>query len=348
VFGLTLRGDYRSYVRCVSPDSMATVATRALRAAGADVVVALTHQFVTADSALLAREPGIDFILGGHEHEAHRVRIGDRLLLKADANARSAQVVTLRRGADGRVRAASDRVIEMRRPIAFDPATHRVAQAWSDSLARRVGPERVVGTAPVPLDARDALSRAQETPFGDIVADAIRLGTGADVGLINSGALRFDDILGPGPITNYLLESVFLFADETRAVTFPLTGARLRALLEHGVSAQSLGRGGFLQLSGVQLRYDPSRPSGQRIVGDVRRPDGRAIAATDTLRVSLVGYPACLGGDGYVVPEAAEACRRVASAPRTVDLLRTHVAERLGGTFTAPAGGRVVRVGGGS
>jgi 5'-nucleotidase len=325
---------------------VASVATRALRASGADVVVALTHQFVFQDSALLAREPGIDLVLGGHEHEAHRVSVGGRLVLKADANSRSAQVVTLRRAGGRGARVASDRVVELRRPVAFEPATAAVARAWSDSLARRVGPERVVGTAPVPLDARDALSRARETPFGDLVADAIRLGTGADVGLINSGALRFDDILGPGPITNYLLESIFLFADETRAVTFPLTGARLRELLEHGVSAQSLGRGAYLQLSGVQLRFDPSRPSGQRIVGDLRRADGSVIGAADTVRVAFVGYPACLGGDGYVVPEAADACTRLGSAPRTVDLLRTHVAERLGGTFTAPTGGRVVRVGG--
>jgi 2',3'-cyclic-nucleotide 2'-phosphodiesterase (5'-nucleotidase family) len=345
IFGLTLQGDYRSYVRCGNADSAAMAATRALRSAGAEVVVALTHQFVSEDSALLLREPGIDLVLGGHEHEVHRVDVGGRLVLKADANARSTQVVSIRRDATGRPRTA-DTVVHVRRPLAFQPATAAVVRAWADSLLARIGPERVIGTAPVALDARDFVSRAGESALGDLAADGMRLGTNADVALLNAGSMRIDDMLGPGPITNYELESIFLFPDETRAVTFPLSGARLRALLEHGVSARNLGRGGFLQLSGVRFRFDPSRPTGARIVGDVLRADGSVLQPTDTLRVTFVGYPACNGGDGFQVPEAAEACARLATAPRTVDLLREHVAGRLGGTFVVPSGGRVVRVGG--
>jgi hypothetical protein len=218
-------------------------------------------------------------------------------------------------------------------------------RAWGDSLLRRIGPERVVGRAPVALDARASVLHAGESALGDLVADGMRLGTRADVALLNAGSMRIDDMLGPGPITNYELESIFLFADETRAVTFPLSGARLRALLEHGVSARNLGRGGFLQLSGVRFRFDPSRPTGARIVGDVRRGDGMVVAPGDTLRVTFVGYAACSGGDGFRVPEAADACARLGTAPRTVDLFREHVANRLNGIFAAPPADRVVRVG---
>jgi len=341
IFGLTLTGDYRRYVRCTDPAAAARRAVAELRQAGAQLVVALTHQTVADDSLLLAREPAIDLVLGGHEHEAHDVTSAGRRVLKADANSRSAQVVTLRPAGGGWTTDA--RLERVDRRLAFDSTTQRVVRAWTDSLVRRLGPERVVATAVVPLDARDARSRSQESALGDLVTDAMRVGTGADVALINSGGLRLDDVLAAGPITNYQLESIFLFADETRAVTFPLTGARLRELLEHSVSDGVYGHGGFLQVSGVRFRYDPSRPSRGRVVGELQRRDGRRIGAGDTVRVAMPAYPACEHGDGYEVPEAADACRRAAAAPRTVDLLLAHVAERLAGRVDVRPEGRIVR-----
>ena len=341
VLGLTLQEAYRSYVRCTDPTEAARRAADDLRSAGAELVVALTHQYVSDDTLLLARVPGIDLVLGGHEHHAHDVAAAGRRVVKADANARSAQLVTVRRAGTGWAASARLERIDAGRPA--DPQTQAAVDRWRDSLRRRLGPERVVGVSPAPLDARDAFSRSNESALGDLVTDAMRLGTGADVAVINSGALRLDDVLPAGPITNYQLESIFLFADETRVVTFPVTGARLRALLEHGVSERSHGHGGFLQLSGARIRYDLARPSGARIVGDVLRDDGRPFAAADTLRLTMPAYPACSGGDGYVVPEAAAACRSVASAPRTVELLLGHVAGRLGGKIEPRTSERVVR-----
>lgn len=342
LLGVTLQGLYRSHVRCTEPMDAARRAAAEARAAGAELVVALTHQYVADDSLLLARVPGIDLVLGGHEHHAHDVTSAGRRVLKADANARSAQLVEVRRAGDRWAVSARVERMDAGRPV--DAPTQAAVDRWRDSLRRRLGPERAVAISPAPLDARDAFSRSNESALGDLVTDALRLGTGADVAVINSGALRLDDVLPAGPITNYQIESIFLFADETRVVTFPVTGVRLRALLEHGVSERSYGHGAFLQLSGARIRFDLARPSGERIVGDVRRDDGRPFAPADTLRLTMPAYPACLGGDGYVVPEAAVACRTVAAAPRTVDLLLAHVTGRLGGRIEPSADTRVVRV----
>jgi hypothetical protein len=173
----------------------------------------------------------------------------------------------------------------------------------------------------------------------------MRWGTHTDVALLNAGTLRLDDVIRPGPLTNYQLESIFLFADETRVLSVPLTGARLREILEHGVSDGSLGKGGFLQVSGVGFTYDPKAPSGHRIVGELRRADGGVIAVRDTLRVAIPVYPACEGGDGYVVPEAAPACADRAAGPRAADLLMRYIGESLGGQVKAPAAGRISQAG---
>ena len=343
LFGLTLQGRYRSYVRCANPDSAAHRAVDTLAAMGAELIVGLTHQSVVADRDLLSRESRLDLILGGHEHEAHDSIVSGRHMLKADANARSVQFVTLW-GGKGEWRQAVGLVqIDSRLPD--DTAVARIVRSWDDSLHRRLGPERTVGTTKVPLDARDAVSRRQESSLGDLVTDAVRAGTGADVALINAGAMRLDDVIPPGPITNYNLESIFLFADETRTVSFPLSTARLREVLEHGVSDASLGKGGFLQVSGVQFTYDPARPSGNRIVGDLERPGKGSLGGQDTVTVAFTAYPACEGGDGYKIPEAQRACAQRDSAPRTVDLLIRYVSDSLASRASDSLGTRIRRSG---
>ena len=339
LFGLTMPGDYPGYVRCGNTDSAATVAADTLTALEADLIVGLTHQSIEDDRNLLAREPRVQLILGGHEHEAHDSVVSGRHVLKADANSRSAQFATLWGGKDRWRQAVALVRIDARLPN--DTATARVSAAWSDSLRKRLGAERVVGTAAEPIDARDAVSRRRESPVGMLVTDAIRAGTGVDVALLNAGAMRLDDVIPAGPVSSYQLESIFLFADETRVVTFPLPGARLREVLEHGVSDAALGRGGFLQVSGVEFGFDPKRRSGSRIVGDLRRPGGAVIAEADTVRVAMVAYPACQGGDGYRIPEAAEGCAGKTSAPRAADLLTRYLSDSLRGNISSPPPGRI-------
>jgi 5'-nucleotidase / UDP-sugar diphosphatase len=341
VFAVTIVGDYRRYVKCNNADSSAHVAIAALKAHGAQIIYGLTHQNKEADSLLMLREPDITFILGGHEHDGHRILVGDRRLLKAEANSRTAQLLTLTRTANGWQQ--SDEAIRVDKRFPFEKATQSVVSSWNDSIAKRLGPEKVVATTNFPIDGRDIINRAQESPLGDVVTDAMRIGTGADAAVMNSGTMRIDDVIPAGPITNYQLESIFLFSDETRILNFPITGARLRAILEHGVADGSVGKGPYLQVSGLRYAWDHTRPSGSRIIGDIRKTDGTVIGPNDTIKLALNVYPACEAGDGYVVPEAKAACDARDSAPRAVDLVLRHMKQDLGGTVSPPPAGRVTR-----
>jgi 2',3'-cyclic-nucleotide 2'-phosphodiesterase (5'-nucleotidase family) len=343
LFALTLQDSYPATYRCSSPDTAAQRVVETLSMEGADLIVGITHQTFQADRELLAREPRIDLILGGHEHEALDSTVSGRHVAKAEANARSAQFATLW-GGKGNWRQALG-LVQIDGALPPDSAVAEVVQTWNDSLARRLGPERPVATTSVPIDPNRSLSRRQESMLGSLVTDAIRSGTGTDVALLNSGTIRLDEVIPAGPITNHQLESFFPFADQSRIVTFFLSGARLRQLLEQSVSERLLGSGGFLQVSGLLFTFDPARPSGQRVVGPVYRSNGMALEPGDSIRVSFGAYSACRGGDGYEVPEAAPACARQNGAPRAVDLFVQYLTDSLGGQILAPKDTRVQQAG---
>ena len=316
IFGLTLQGGYRKAYRCADPDSAAHRAIDTLVAQGADLVVGLTHQTIEADRDLLAREPRLDLILGGHEHEAHDSIVSGRHVLKADANSRSAQFVTLW-GGKGEWRQAVG-LVKIDNRLPDDTTVAAITERWEDSLRARLGPERVVGRTSVAIDARDEVGRRRESVLGDLVTDAMRWGTGADVAILNAGTLRLDDVVRPGPISNYQLESIFLFADETRVLTVPLTGARLRdaAGARRGRRVAGQGRLPSGLRRGVHVRPEGSdgQPNQGRSPPPVRRGDPAAGHAQ--------------GGDSGV--SRVRGWRRIRSARGTGGLRRARLGAQGG------------------
>jgi 2',3'-cyclic-nucleotide 2'-phosphodiesterase (5'-nucleotidase family) len=269
--------------------------------------------------------------------------VSNRHVVKADENARSAQFVTVW-GGKGKWRQATG-LVPIDQSLPPDTAVARVVRTWNDSVARQLGPVLEVGRTTTIIEPSNGMARRRESLLGNLVTDAMRAGTRADVALINAGTLRLDNPIKPGPVTNHQLEAVFPFADQTRIVTFKTSGAGIRRILEHGVSRGVLGSGGFLQVSGLSFTYDPRRPSGNRIVGDIRRGEGTSLAPGDTVVVAFGAYTACDGGDGYRVPEAGAACGQRQAAPRAVDLLARYVTDSLKGRIEPPRGSRVVEAG---
>ena len=152
LFGLTLEGNYPRTIRCADPESAAQRAVETLSGEGAELIVGLTHQTIQADRDLLAREPRIDLLLGGHEHEAHDSTVSGRHVVKADANAVSAQFVTVW-GEKGNWRQAVG-LVPINPTLPPDTVVARVVAQWHDSLQKQLGPERTVAEPRSPSTPR--------------------------------------------------------------------------------------------------------------------------------------------------------------------------------------------------
>jgi 2',3'-cyclic-nucleotide 2'-phosphodiesterase (5'-nucleotidase family) len=122
----------------------------------------------------------------------------------------------------------------------------------------------VIGKTSEILDARAAVVRFRESNLGNFLADVYRQTLNSDVALVNGGSIRSDATYGKGDLTKKDILTILPF--ENTLVKVSLTGAHLKRLLEHGVSAAGEENGRFPQVSGMTFSYDASKPVGSRVM----------------------------------------------------------------------------------
>ncbi len=312
---------------------VARAMTAELKARGAQLLVAVTHQEMREDRALAAAAGvELDVILGGHEHEPLIAEEGRTLITKGGADARYLVQVDLWVGSDGHLRERSWTFHEVSARIAPDPRVEAVVRAYGERLGREL--DVVVGTTSVPLEARRGPLRSQETNLGDFITDAMRAHARTDVALINGGGIRSDRVIPPGPLTRRDLAAMSPFGNVV--MTLELTGRTLREVLEQALPQREREAGGFLQVSGLTVTFDPTRPAGQRIVsidvgGVPLDPERRYSAAVvDYIAAGKDGLDAFL--KGRVLVDAM-------SGPLLADLLLQAVTTQ--GTLAPQLDGRI-------
>ena len=336
VFGLTTAEVVKSSspgpgVEVREPIAAAREVSHDLRQRGAQVIVAVTHLDMREDRAM-AERADVDLILGGHEHEPLIVEEGKTLITKAGADARYLVQVDLWLGRDGRRRERSWTFHEIGPRLTPDPDVAAVAKSFDAQVSREL--DVVVGQAGVPLEARRSRVRTQETNLGDFIADAFRARMKTDVALINGGGIRGDRIVPAGPLSRRDVVAVLPFANVV--VSVELTGRALRTALEQGLARLDREGGGFLQVSGLTLTLDPSRPVGQRVVAV--EVGGAPLDAARRYQVAVVDYVAN-GGDGITAFREAQMIVDAESGPLAAEVLLQAVA--AAGTIAPAVDGRI-------
>jgi 5'-nucleotidase len=221
-----------------------------------DAIVALTHLSLEQDAEFATAVPGIDLVLGGHEHENWLMVRGPRFvpIVKADANVRSLAIVTMTFTTPGARPQVSARLLRIDDTIASVPAVDAIARGWVErafEAFRREGfaPEAVVATIAEPLDGRESTVRNRSGRLTDLIAAAIaREGGTVDVALFNGGSVRIDDVIPPGPITEYDIIRILPFGGKIAKASFD--GALLARVLDTGVNNE--GTGGYLHAWGAR------------------------------------------------------------------------------------------------
>lgn len=270
------------------------------RRARPDFVILLAHAGgfctpeCTGEIVDLARAlpPGaVDLIVSGHTHSHVNTVVNGIPIVQSWSNGRAIGVTDLWR--DRTAGGPAHATVRVDTVFAVGPADSAVAAlvARYQPVAAAIG-DRVVATL------RDSLlRRGAQYRLGNLLADALRVVGQGDVGLINNGGIRTD--LFPGPVTYARLFELQPF--QNRAMRVTVSGAVLRAVLEHAVS----GREPDAHVSGLTVRWNPARPPGRRIA-QVRFDDGRPLR-DDGEYTLVLGDFLWTGGGGYAMLTARPA-----------------------------------------
>lgn len=263
--------------------------------AEADIVLCLSHLGYAADLDLATAVPGIDIIVGGHSHTEIPVPelAGESILVQAGEWAKYLGVLEIE-VVDGKIESYSGELVAMDAAVpdsAPDSAIEAIIGKYNQALEEKMAV--VVGHTEVALDGERAHVRTGTTNLANLITDAMRGASGADIVITNGGGIRAS--IPAGDITMGSIYTVLPF--DNSLVVIELSGKDLLAALEHGIGNYPSQAGSFAQVSGLTFTFDPSKPAGSRILEVLVA--GEPLEADRLYAVATNDFMAA-GGDGYV------------------------------------------------
>jgi 2',3'-cyclic-nucleotide 2'-phosphodiesterase (5'-nucleotidase family) len=214
-----------------------------------DVVFGLTHLEIEQDIELLKIIPEIPLIMGGHEHYAMSVSIGNSKITKADANAKTIYIHTLVYNTKTKSLVIDSELIFIDKKITSKPEVVAIVSKWVRILDLKIkeiieDPYEVIFIANKPLDGTDNASRGIQTNLGDIITEAMAwsYNNEVDAALVNGGSIRIDDML-PNNLSSIDVFRTLPFGGGILKVD--IKGNLLKEVLDYGKSKR--GTGAYLQ-----------------------------------------------------------------------------------------------------
>ncbi len=306
---------------------------RDLRARGADLVIVIAHagascsaDACTGEMANLARESEgtIDAIVGGHTHTEFGAVIAGVPVIRARSSGRGVAYVDVPLERSARTTLTPRFEFVATDSIVPDP---EIARLVADATAR----VKSIVERPIATVAETMRRGGPQYALGNLIADAQRAATRADIAVMNNGGIRTD--LWAGPATYGSLFEIAPFGNLLLRIT--ASGDAIRRYFENAVS----GRNVFIHISGATIRFDPSKPAGSRLV-DVEIGGARLDPAR-TYTIAMSDFMAT-GGDGLAL--GGSDARTEALGIVDLDALIAYVQSRPGGVVRPDSAPRIVAV----
>ncbi|MBV6491196.1 MAG: Trifunctional nucleotide phosphoesterase protein YfkN [Fimbriimonadaceae bacterium] len=307
-----------------------------LAAKGIDKVIVLSHVGYSDEQQLARDLRGADMIVGGHSHsllgsfEGFDLPkpLGPYPTVVTHSNGERVLVVQAWEWGKvlGRIQVVFDAFGKVDRWSGGDPIPVVESVAEDPFIASFIAAlkkpieamqSEIVGELSSDAGFPQGTARTGENSMGNLIADAYLRAvknSGAKAGFANGGGVRAP--LEKGPVTYGQAITVVPF--NNTLVLLDLSGAEIRAMLEHGVSKHPEGSGALIHPSaGTRYAVDVRKPAGQRVTEIWI--DGERLEIQATYRVVVNSFMAS-GGDAHEVLKLAQG-RRVDTGIVDIDAL---------------------------
>ena len=158
--------------------------------------------------------------------------------------------------------------------------------------------DTLIGTIDHDMLVENYNVRLGETEIGNLVSDAVREITGADIAVVNGGSIRGS--LYKGDLYNYDLDYVCPY--QNRIIVLEVNADVIRSMLSNSLSAMERDReipgGRFLNVSGLKYSFAPPTEDAPAQLVDVTLPDGSLLNENAGYTIAVTDYMA--GVSGYL------------------------------------------------
>lgn len=221
-----------------------------------DIVFGLTHVKISQDKMLANMLPEVPLIMGGHEHTNMLVPVGNAVISKADANAKTVYVHRFTYNKTTKELTRESELVSITPKIESDENVYKIIAKWKAIMDKQIAKFAknaydVIYHAKTPLDGNDDAVRSKQTNLGGIITKAMLYAYDgqADGVLVNGGSMRLDDYLS-GNITGIDIFRVLPFGGSILKVK--IKGKLLQRVLNYGRIKK--GEGAYLQR--LNFTYD--------------------------------------------------------------------------------------------
>jgi len=272
------------------PEEVAPRLIKDLRSRGAALIIVLSHLGLDADRQLARNVRGIDVIVGGHSHTAitEPVNQSGTIIVQAGSYGVYLGVLDITYDTAGRKIVSSTekdalKLVSAGPSAPSDPRAAEIVETYEKQVRSEFS--KVIGTSSVDLTRHFH----RESSLGDLITDAMREASGAEISFYHTGGIRAD--VPTGPIT---LESIFtVLPFDNLLMTVQLSGEQIKQLLEQSIDSEK-----DLQVSGLRVEYDLSRPSGSKVLSV--KVGERPLDPAAFYRVAINDFLGA-GGDRYAI-----------------------------------------------
>ena len=224
-----------------------------------DFVVGLTHINRVDDIKLAGMLTEVKLIMGGHDHDNMIEKIGDVIMAKADANAKTAYIHRIVYNKANKKTTVKSELRKIDNQIPDESTTAIVVKKWEDIAdasfkAIGINKNEVIADLKEPLDGHESTVRNQQAAMGSMIAKAMTAATpdATDCAFFNGGSIRIDDVVS-GRITQLDVLRILPFGG--KVIEVKMRGRLLERILETGL--KNKGSGGYLQWD--RITYDAAK-----------------------------------------------------------------------------------------
>ncbi|SPP75342.1 protein 5NUC [Drosophila guanche] len=331
---LTLQSEVEFYEEVVSINAEA----EKLKAQGINIIIALGHSGYLKDQEIAKNCPEVDIVIGGHtntflyngaqpdvEHidgpypMVIKQKSGKEVpVVQAYAYTKYLGKIHVQFDAEGNLIEFDGSPILLNASVSQEQDLLDLLEVYRPSVIQLE--KSVVGHTKVHLEGRKEVCRDRECNLGNMLTDAMVFSrvreeqggdywTDAAIALMVGGGIRSSiEKRSDGSITDSDILAVLPWGNNLYMTR--VTGRTLRNALEHGAAARGKDSDGpFLQVSGIHVVYNPSKPEGHRVVSvQVRCAACRVPSYSDLDDAAfynvIVQEFMFDGGDGHVIHEA--------------------------------------------